>query len=137
MSPLLILSPLRIPSRAPARAMRPRCSCLLSAGMGVRTGAGSPTVPPRVANLAATAADAEGAIDLMWDATLPATRTVSYTIDMSLTSGTGPWTHAKTVVKSSATVDNLTSGQRVWFRVAAVGVAGQGAWSDPATKIVP
>ena len=50
---------------------------------------------------------------------------------------TGPWTHAKTVVKSSATVDNLTSGQRVWFRVAAVGAAGQGPWSDLATKIVP
>jgi hypothetical protein len=41
------------------------------------------------------------------------------------------------VTKSSATVTGLTSGQRVGFRVAAIGAAGQGPWSDPATQIVP
>jgi len=38
---------------------------------------------------------------------------------------------------SSATVPGLTSGTRYWFRVAGVGTAGQGAWSDPATKVAP
>jgi hypothetical protein len=31
----------------------------------------------------------------------------------------------------------LASGQRVWVRVRAIGAAGPGPWSDPATKIVP
>jgi hypothetical protein len=31
----------------------------------------------------------------------------------------------------------LTSGQRVWLRVRGIGSNGPGAWSDPATKIVP
>ena len=54
--------------------------------------------------------------------------TKSYSIEVSTVSGTGPW---------SATVNSMTSGQRVWFRVSAVGAARQGPWSDPATKIVP
>ena len=36
-------------------------------------------------------------------------------------SGTGPWTLIRVVAKSSATVNGLTSGQRVWFRVATKG----------------
>ena len=39
--------------------------------------------------------------------------------------------------KSSTTVKNLTSGTKYWIRVAAFGAAGQGPWSDPATKVAP
>lgn len=46
------------------------------------------------------------------------------------------WTFAGVSTKSSATITGLTSGTKYWFRVAAVGAAGQGAWSDPATKVV-
>jgi hypothetical protein len=35
------------------------------------------------------------------------------------------------------TVSNLTSGTKYWFKVAGLGSAGQGPWSDPATKIAP
>ena len=58
-------------------------------------------------------------------------------MDTSTTSGTGPWINTRVVTKSSTTVNGLTTGGRVWFRVAAIGAAGQGPWSDPATKIVP
>ena len=37
--------------------------------------------------------------------------------------------------KSKCTLANLTAGTRYWFRVAAAGAAGQGPWSDPATKM--
>jgi len=38
------------------------------------------------------------------------------------------------LTKSSATLSGLTSGTKYCFRVAAIGAACQGAWSDPATK---
>jgi hypothetical protein len=47
------------------------------------------------------------------------------------------WTHAFVVTKSSASVPGLISGKRYWFRVTALGAAGQGPWSDPATKVAP
>ena len=47
------------------------------------------------------------------------------------------WQQASVVTKSKTTVSGLTSGTKYWFRVAAVGTAGQGPWSDPATKLAP
>jgi hypothetical protein len=107
---------------------------ILSAGMGVRAERTAPTIPVQVLDLAATVGDNDGEIDLAWD---PCEGAKSYSIDLSTVSGTGPWTNGRVVTKSSATVPGLTSGGRVWFRVAAIGAAGQGPWSDPATKIVP
>ena len=66
-----------------------------------------------------------------------AKRNKSYGVDLSASSGTGSWANGRVVIKCTATVNGLTSGQSVWFRVAAIGAAGQGPWSDPATKIVP
>jgi hypothetical protein len=36
-----------------------------------------------------------------------------------------------------ALVNTMTSGQRYWFRIAAVGAAGTGEWTSPAGKISP
>jgi hypothetical protein len=47
------------------------------------------------------------------------------------------WVHATIATASFATIENLTSGKRYWFRVAAVGTMGQSGWSEPATKIAP
>jgi len=107
---------------------------ILSSGMNLRAGRAATALPGQVLALSATASDAEGQIDLAWD---PTDGAKSYTVDLSTTSGTGPWANKTVVTKSSVTIDALTSGQRVWFRVAAIGAAGQGPWSDPATKIVP
>jgi len=46
------------------------------------------------------------------------------------------WKPAGVVTKSKHTVTGLTVGQKYWIRVAAVGAAGQGPWSDPATRVV-
>src|SRR2546430_5420457 len=40
------------------------------------------------------------------------------------------WTLATTSTKAKATVKGLMSGRKYWFRVAAIGSAGQGAWSE-------
>ena len=41
------------------------------------------------------------------------------------------------VTKSKATVSGLATGTKYWFRVRAIGAAGPGPWSDPATKVAP
>jgi len=41
------------------------------------------------------------------------------------------------VSKSRATVPGCTPGQKSVFRVAAVGAAGQGPWSDESVKMSP
>ena len=104
-----------------------------SAGMDVREEAGASTVPEVPDGLSATAGDMEGEIDLQWE---PVTQAVSYAIQQS-PDPPGTWTQAAISTKSKHSIQNLTSGDKYWFRVAAVGSAGQSGWSDPATRIAP
>ena len=107
-----------------------------SAGLavkGARTRRG--TTPDMVTNLSVSASDSAGELDLQWD---PVFGAKSYEVQIS----TDPvavtnWSAQPTVTKSRTTVSGLTSGTRIWVRVRAINGAGQGAWSDPATKIVP
>lgn len=106
-----------------------------SAGMSVRAKPVPVGALPMPAGLAATAGDKEGEIDLSWDRV---TGAKSYEVEQSpdpIT--TSSWKHAGVSTKSSITVSGLTSGTKYWFRVAGIGAAGQGAWSDPATKYAP
>ena len=107
-----------------------------SVGMDVRA-TGSPisdiTAPP--ANLAASAGDRDGEIDLSWD-TLAGAR--SYLIEKSADPPTATgWSHAAASTRSRTTIEGLTSGARYWFRVAAINQHGPSGWSDPAMKIAP
>jgi hypothetical protein len=47
------------------------------------------------------------------------------------------WKFAMSVTKATCTLTDLESGSRIWVRVLALGAAGEGPWSDVATKIVP
>jgi hypothetical protein len=107
-----------------------------SAGMGVRGPAVSTgETPTQPANLAATAGDRDGEIDLTWEAIVGAK---SYVVERSPDPITETsWTHAGVFTKSKATIAGLASGTRFWFRVAAVNANGQSGWSDPAVKIAP
>jgi len=61
----------------------------------------------------------------------------SYLIERALDSNQPlEWAVATMSTKSKAVVNTMTSGLRYWFRVAAVGSAGPGAWSEPISKIV-
>ena len=106
---------------------------ILSAGMGVRstTTSSAPVTTP--VGLNGTAGDREGEIDLNWDKVKGAK---SYVVERSLDPPTATsWVHAAVSLKSSITINGLTSGTRYWFRVAAVMTGGQSGWSDPTTKI--
>jgi Fibronectin type III domain len=106
-----------------------------SAGLDVRaqrSPAGDLAAP---GNLSASAGDHEGEIDLHWDKVGNAR---SYVVEQSLDPPSdSTWSNAAVVVKSQATIEDLTSGRKYWFRIAAVGATGQSGWSNPATKIAP
>jgi hypothetical protein len=106
-----------------------------SAGMDVRA-AGAPVgALPAPLGLVALVGDMDAELDLDWDSVRGAT---SYVVQKSPDPITPTsWQQAIVVTKSKGTVTGLVSGTKYWFRVAAVGAAGQGAWSDPATKVAP
>ena len=105
-----------------------------SAGMAVRS-AGAPVGPlGQVLDLAVSEGDFDGTLDAMWK---PVRGAKSYEVQVSTNSETG-WAAKMTASRSSARIEGLTSGTKLWVRVRAVGADNKpGPWSDPATKVVP
>jgi hypothetical protein len=76
-----------------------------------------------------------GAINLSWKKVRGAK---SYLVERALDANQPlEWAVATMSTKTKAIVNTMTSGLRYWFRIAAVGSAGAGAWSEPISKIVP
>jgi hypothetical protein len=106
-----------------------------SAGMNVRSDRTPPQVPAQVLSLVLTAGDFPATLDVAFD---PQAGAKSYEVQTSPDPMTEPsWTFKMSLAKSSGTIAGLTSGSKAWARVRAVGAAGVGPWSDPATKVVP
>ncbi|MBI5684245.1 MAG: fibronectin type III domain-containing protein [Verrucomicrobia bacterium] len=98
---------------------------------GVRTAAQLPAAPQ---GLHATIGDWPGRIDLSWDGMDNAR---SYVVEMSTEGPSGGWKQTRISARSSCTIKELASGTKYWFRVAAIGTAGQGPWSNPVQKMAP
>jgi hypothetical protein len=108
---------------------------IISAGMEARAPRSASSDLSAPTNLAASAGDHDGEIDLQWD---KVARARSYVVEQSPDPPTDTtWTNSTVVVKSQATIEGLTSGKKYWFRVASVGASGQSGWSNPAAKIAP
>ena len=109
---------------------------LTASGYDLAAEATSSTAPPdKVLNLNVTASENDGQLDVQHD---PVSGGRTYELQLtSVDPVTGPWVAQGANTSSRCTLTGLTSGQRVWLRVRAVGVNGPGAWSDPYTKIVP
>ena len=112
---------------------------ILSLGFDV---VGAPSSTPvamtQVMNLAVTVGDNEGEIDASWD---PVDSARVYEVQTA-PSPTAPatWTvYGTPQTKSSITLSGLTSGQRTWVRVRAIGAgdSSPGPFSDPAFSMVP
>jgi hypothetical protein len=113
-----------------------RAAAVVSAGYTV-VEAPAPVGPlPKVENLKVTQGDADATLDAGWDPIVRGLQTfiVQFTVDPAALTG---WQQAGLTKKSTLTLTGLTSGQRYWIRVCAVGAAGNGPWSDPATKVAP
>ena len=108
---------------------------ITSAGMETKSSRSTPTIPSPPQGVSAIAGDHEGQIELFWK---PIPNARSYTIEASVDPATPTsWTHVGIATSASKTINNLTTGKRYWFRVAAVGAGGQSGWSEHATKVVP
>jgi hypothetical protein len=95
----------------------------------------TPNVVSRVMNLALTHGDFDGSVDASWNRDKKAK---SYKVQMSNDPPTdSSWKDVDTTPKSSFTLKSLTSGQKIWVRVCAVGSKANGPWSDPAVIVVP
>jgi hypothetical protein len=100
---------------------------------GPNTQASDP--PPKPEPPAVTTGDFDGTLDAACDA-VP--RAHSYLWEVTTADPlAGPWVARNPTTLSSTTLTGLTSGTRVWVRVAGVGSKGVGPWSDPVSKIVP
>lgn len=110
---------------------------IASAGMSVKA-SNAPVGPlGQVQNLSITAGDSEGRLDLQWD---PVRGAKNYEIQTSLDPNVpANWKLVDTSSASHLSLEGLASGQKIWVRVRAKAPkrANDGAWSDPATKIVP
>lgn len=108
---------------------------IASAAMQTKASRTTPSVLSAPEAMSATAGTHEGEIDLTWRKVENAK---SYVIQISPDPPSADsWGHAETVTVASKTIQNLTSGKKYWFRVAAIGSLGQSGWSEPATKIAP
>lgn len=108
-----------------------------SAAMSVKAPAAPIGQLLQVSNLAVTAGDDDGEVNITWD---PVRGAKSYQIQYCLDpiTPTG-WRDVAPTSKSKKTISGLTSGVRVWVRVRAIAPkeANIGAWSDPSVKTVP
>lgn len=108
---------------------------ILSAGMAVRDPAAPIGDLPAPGNISATEGDHDGEVDLHWNRVKGAK---SYMIQRTTTpTDAASWGNPVIATKSKATVAGLVTGTKYYFRVAAIGAAGQGAWSELASQVAP
>jgi len=90
----------------------------------------------QVQNLAMSAGDQPGELDLIWDGLYGASH---YEIQTCTDPNLGNWQFAASCSASKRTLTGQVSGSRVWTRVRAIAPQEEndGGWSDPAVKIVP
>jgi hypothetical protein len=108
---------------------------ILSASFGTRAPASPVGIPAQPTNFVATMSDLPGCIDLMWDRVRGASTYVVQICPDPLSDTS--WRQIGLPTKSSFTATGLTAGSKYWFRVAAIGAAGQGPWSDQSMKMAP
>jgi hypothetical protein len=108
---------------------------ITSAGMETKASRSTPTIPGEPQSVGALAGTHEGVILLSWK---PVPNAKSYTIELSTDPATATsCTHVAIATSAAKSINNLKSGTRYWFRVAAVGAGGQSGWSEQATKVAP
>ena len=109
-------------------------SKITSAGFSVRAGNAPLGRLPQPVGVEAHPGGHEGTIDLSWRGIRGAR---SYTVEKAADAeGELTWQPAANVTKPRASVNTMTPGKKYWFRVAPVGAAGQGPWSDVVGKVV-
>jgi hypothetical protein len=107
---------------------------ILSAALPVKNTPAPVGELPAPVDFLATMGSLEGQIKLKWKRVRGA---ASYIVQVSPHATPRVWTLAAVSPNARAAVSGLTSGEMFAFRVAAVGLAGQGGWSDESVKMAP
>ncbi len=105
-----------------------------SAGFATRA-TPTPVGPlPAPTDLQVAASEHPGSADIRWKNVGGAK---AYLVERAQENSTLNWTMIGTSTKSEASYNSMVSGTKYWFRVAAIGTAGQSAWSDPVPLFAP
>jgi len=107
---------------------------ILSAGMDIQKEKSAVTIPDKITSVNATAGDNAGEIDLSWDKSYNAK---SYVVEIAVNGTVLEWKQSQITTRSKAELTGLITGTAYQMRVAAIGSAGQGPWSDPVLKVAP
>ena len=106
-----------------------------SAGMDVRAEAAPIGDLPAPGNVSASEGDHDGEIDIHWNRVRGAK---SYVVQYTTTPTTAAsWVNGPIATKTKATVTGLNSATKYYLRVAGIGAAGQGAFSELASQVAP
>ncbi|MEK7780158.1 MAG: fibronectin type III domain-containing protein [Verrucomicrobiota bacterium] len=105
-----------------------------SAGFSVR----NPPAPigqlPAPTDLQVVASEFAGSADLNWKS---GRGSRAFTIERAEDAPVPEYEVIGTSTKKYASFNSMVSGKKYWFRVAAIGAAGQSAWSDPVPLFAP
>ena len=107
---------------------------IMSSGMKIAA-APSPAPLPAQVILQTVTDNSSGKLDMKWKKVQFAK---TYVVQMN-TDINDPtkWQQLQIITKTTYQAKNLTSGTKYWFRVQAIGTAGEGPWSDPYVKYAP
>jgi hypothetical protein len=108
---------------------------ILSSGFELKRRSAPLPEPLAPAGLRATGSPHPGRVALDWQ---PARGAVSYHVEVNRASpdDAAAWELMGVSTKARHTATGLSHGRIHWFRVAAIGTAGMGPWSDPAQAMV-
>ena len=107
---------------------------IASAGFEVRATPVPVGELPAPTDLQVLPSEHAGSADVSWKSVYGAR---AYSIARAAEAPALEWGVIGTSTKKQASLNSMVSGQKYWFRVAAVGAAGQSAWSDPVPLFAP
>lgn len=107
---------------------------VVSAGMRAKKQPTPAAIPGQVTGLAVTTSDTESALDAHCNSQAGADY-FEYQTTVDPAGATG-WALKGTAKTSQWTIEDLTSGDKVWVRARAVNSKGSGAWSTPVCRRV-
>ncbi len=104
-------------------------------GFSVRQIPAGPVGPlPAPSDVAIVQTESAGTVKMNWRQVRGAK---SYVVERAADAAELTWFAALATTKLKALVNTMTSGTKYWFRVAAIGAAGQGPWSNAIAKFAP
>lgn len=105
-----------------------------SAGFSIR----NPPTPigelPAPTDVTVLPSEHSGSADVSWKSERGAK---SFLIERAEDAATLVYSVIGTSTKKQASMNSMVSGKKYWFRIAAIGAAGQSAWSDPVPLFAP